>query len=109
MGPHQAYGNIPRSVEYAVDWISNCIQYLDTNDIKRIQPTADGVKDWTEHVHEIARGFLTMNVDSWMTGVNKNVAGRQKRIVARYNGSAADFRRRAQDISDAHYATFSLS
>jgi hypothetical protein len=44
-----------------------------------------------------------------MTGVNKNVAGKQKRIVARYNGSAPDFRRRARDVSDARYETFDLS
>ena len=108
MGPHQAYGNIPRSIEYAVDWVSNCIQYLEANNIKRMEPTANGVRAWTEHVHEIAEGLLGNNVDSWMTGVNKNVAGRQKRIVARYNGSAADFRRRALDVADAHYDTFSL-
>ena len=87
MGPHQAYGNIPRSIEYATDWISNCIEYLEQNGIKRIEPTEKGVKEWTEHVHDISKGFLTNNVDSWMTGVNKNVAGRQKRIVARYNGT----------------------
>jgi uncharacterized alpha-E superfamily protein len=87
MGPHQAYGNIPRSIEYATDWISNCIKYLEQNSIKRIEPTEKGVQEWTEHVHDISKGFLTNNVDSWMTGVNKNVAGRQKRIVARYNGT----------------------
>ena len=44
-----------------------------------------------------------------MTGVNKNVAGKQKRIVARYNGAAPDFRRRCRDVSDARYETFDLS
>ncbi len=43
-----------------------------------------------------------------MTGVNKNVAGRQKRIVARYNGAAPDFRRRCTEVSDAHYNTFDI-
>jgi hypothetical protein len=44
-----------------------------------------------------------------MTGVNKNVAGKQKRIVARYNGSAPEFRRRCGDVKDANYETFSLT
>ena len=91
MGPHQAYGNIPRSIEYATDWISNCIKYLQQNSIKRIEPTEKGVQERTEHVHDISKGFLTNNVDSWMTGVNKNVAGRQKRIVARYNGTCSSY------------------
>lgn len=33
-----------------------------------------------------------MEVDSWMTGVNINVAGKQQRIVARYTGSAPTYR-----------------
>ena len=44
-----------------------------------------------------------------MTGVNKNVAGRQKRIVARYNGAAPDFRQRCRMVADAHYETFKLA
>lgn len=89
MGPHQAYGNIPRSIQYAVEWISDCIQYLHKNNVTRIEPTGKGVQEWTEHVHKISEGFLSNEVASWMTGVNKNVAGRQKPIVARYNGSVS--------------------
>ena len=74
-----------------------------------MEPTAKGVEQWTEHVHDIAKGFLSNEIDSWMTGVNKNVAGRTKRIVARYNGSAPDFRRRTRDVADARYDTFSLA
>ena len=44
-----------------------------------------------------------------MTGVNRNVAGRQKRIVARYNGSAPEFRQRTGDVATRGYDTFSLS
>ena len=108
-GPHQAYGNIPRSIEFAVDWIANCIQYLRAHNINRIEATGDGVKEWTEHVHEISKGFLTNEIDSWMTGVNKNVAGKQKRIVARYNGSAPEFRKRALAVTDSGYGTFNLA
>lgn len=43
IGPHQAYGNIPRSIEYAVGWISNCIEYLYRNDITYIEPTEQKV------------------------------------------------------------------
>lgn len=108
MGPHQAYGNIPRSIEYAVDWVSNCIHYLNENKIERIEPTSRGVEQWTQHVFETSEGLLSNKIDSWMTGVNKNVAGKQKRIVARYSGSAPEFRRRAQEVADSKYETFVL-
>lgn len=109
MGPHQAYGNIPRSIQFATEWISDCIQYLRTNNLTLIEASDISVKEWTKHVHEISEGFLSNNVDSWMTGVNKNVAGRQKRIVARYNGAAPDFRDRCRMVADASYETFKLA
>ena len=109
MGPHQAYGNIPRSIEFAVDFVSNCIEYLRTQNITRIEATGKGAEDWTENVRKISEGFLSNEIDSWMTGVNKNVAGRQKRIVARYNGSAPEFRKRCLDVADVRYETFTLA
>ena len=44
-----------------------------------------------------------------MTGVNTNVAGKQKRTVARYMGSAPDFRQKCQEVSGANYEAFKLA
>lgn len=44
-----------------------------------------------------------------MTGVNRNVAGKEKRIVARYMGSAPEFRRRCEAVSAAGYQAFKLA
>lgn len=65
MGPHQAYGNIPRSIQFATEWISDCVQYLRENDIDYIEATEEKVDEWTKHVHEISVGFLSNDVDSW--------------------------------------------
>ncbi|KAF2640006.1 FAD/NAD(P)-binding domain-containing protein [Massarina eburnea CBS 473.64] len=109
IGPHQAYGNIPRSIEYAVGWIANCIEYLHNNGIDYIEAKEQGVQEWTDHVHELGQGLLSNEVDSWVTGVNKNVAGKQKRIIARYSGAASDFRRQCNMVASANYDTFSLA
>ena len=29
MGPHTALGNIPRSIEYSVDWVTGLIAFCD--------------------------------------------------------------------------------
>ncbi|KAF2431729.1 FAD/NAD(P)-binding domain-containing protein [Tothia fuscella] len=108
IGPHQAYGNIPRSIEYAVGWISECIEYLMQHHITCIEPKEEWVEEWTEHVHDIGKDLLSNTVDSWMTGVNKNLAGKQKRTIARYSGSALDFRSRCNAVAAAHYDTFTL-
>ncbi|KAI1618520.1 hypothetical protein EDD37DRAFT_574910 [Exophiala viscosa] len=109
MGPHQMFGNVPRSIEFAVGWIANCIQYCRENSITRIEATEKGVEDWTKHVHECAEGMLSNEVDSWMTGVNKNLANKQKRIVARYMGPAPGYRKRCDEVAAQKYADLSLS
>ena len=65
------------------------------------------VKDTTAACDVSVKDVLNANSFT-VTGVNKNVPGRQKRIVARYNGSAPEFRRRVAAIADAHYDTFLL-
>lgn len=108
MGPHQAYGNIPRSIEFAVGWIADLIGHCRDHSITRIEAKEEGVKQWTDHVHALGKNLLSNKVDSWMTGVNKNVAGKQVRTVARYMGSAPDFRKECHKVSDAEYQAFEL-
>lgn len=95
VGPHSALGNIPRSVEYAVEWVTDLIKYMIDNDYSFANPTKKGAKEFTDFVIEAGRGLLSNEVDSWMTGINRNVEGKQKRIVARYSGSAPKFREMA--------------
>ena len=108
IGPHQAYGNIPRSIEYAVGWISDCIEYLVKHNIERLEPRQEKVDEWTEHVHDLGKGLLSNEIDSWMTGVNKNLPGKQKRIIARYSGAAPDFRKTCDGVAASSYDKFEL-
>jgi len=55
-----------------------------------VEATATGVTSWTDHVKALGVGLLSSEVNSWMTGYNSNVEGRQTRIIARYSGSAPD-------------------
>ncbi|KAI1608341.1 hypothetical protein EDD36DRAFT_423244 [Exophiala viscosa] len=108
IGPHQAYGNIPRSIEYAVGWVAECIEYCRDHDITSIEARDEAVQEWTDHVHALGKNLLSNKVDSWMSGVNRNVAGKDKRIVARYMGSSPDFRKRCNEVSKDHYKAFKL-
>ncbi|KAF2792854.1 FAD/NAD(P)-binding domain-containing protein [Melanomma pulvis-pyrius CBS 109.77] len=109
MGPHQMFGNIPRSIEYAVGWVADFIEYCLKQGIVSAEPTEEGVKSWTEHVHSCAKGLLSNEVDSWMTGVNKNVAGKQKRTIARYNGPAPGYRKRCDEVKDRGYEDLKMT
>ncbi|HWV80936.1 MAG TPA: NAD(P)/FAD-dependent oxidoreductase [Hyphomicrobiaceae bacterium] len=92
IGPHTALGNIPRSIEYNVEWVTDLIRYMQERGLERAEATPEAVAAWTENVHACGVGLLSNEVDSWMTGVNRNVDGKTERIVARYSGSAPDYR-----------------
>jgi hypothetical protein len=102
------FGNIPRSIEFAVGWVSDLIGWACDNDVRVIEATEEGKRAWTTHVHECAVGLLANEVDSWMTGVNKNVAGKQKRSISRYNGPAPGYRKRCEDVKARGYTDFRL-
>jgi cation diffusion facilitator CzcD-associated flavoprotein CzcO len=92
VGPHTALGNIPRSIEYNVEWVRDMIRYMREQDLSFADPRPEAVEQWTDFVKAKGEGLLSNEVDSWMTGVNQNVEGKQVRIIARYSGSAPDYR-----------------
>ncbi|KAF2463895.1 FAD/NAD(P)-binding domain-containing protein [Lindgomyces ingoldianus] len=108
MGPHQMFGNIPRSIEYAVKWVAELIEYCRDNQITCAEATEEAVRAWTEHVHDCAKGLLATEIDSWMTGVNKNLKHKQKRTIARYNGPAPGYRKRCDEVKAREYSDLRL-
>ncbi|WP_316398389.1 NAD(P)/FAD-dependent oxidoreductase [Bradyrhizobium sp. 33ap4] len=108
MGPHTALGNIPRSIEYSVDWVTGLIRFAQERGLTFLDATPEGTADWTEHVKALGVGLLSNEVDSWMTGINRNVEGKQTRIVARYSGSAPAYRARCDEVAAKGYAELRL-
>jgi cation diffusion facilitator CzcD-associated flavoprotein CzcO len=109
MGPHTALGNIPRSIEYSVDWVSGLMRFAGENGLTRLEATAAGVASWTDHVKALGVGLLSNEVNSWMTGINSNVEGKQARIVARYSGSAPAYRARCDAVAASGYDELMLA
>ena len=101
LGPHQLFGNGTRSIEHAVQVISELLAYCKDNGHTYVEPSQKAVDEWTDHVVECSKGALSNEVDSWGTGVNNNIPGKSKRSVARYVGSAVTFRKRCEDCRAA--------
>ncbi|KAJ5503645.1 hypothetical protein N7463_006519 [Penicillium fimorum] len=97
LGPHQPFGNAPRTIEHAVEVISDLLQHCKDNNYSHVEPTGEALDAWTNHVIESSKGALSNEIDSWMTGVNTNVKGKTVRSVARYAGSAVEYRRRCAE------------
>jgi cation diffusion facilitator CzcD-associated flavoprotein CzcO len=109
MGPHTALGNIPRSIEYSVEWVTDLLRHALEHNITLIEATAEGVASWTDHVKALGVGLLSNEIDSWMTGINRNVEGKQTRIIARYSGSAPAFRTRCDQVAADSYRELRLA
>ena len=109
IGPHMALGNIPRSIEHNVEWVTNFLRHIKENKITRVEPTAAEVKRWTDHVKALGDGLMTFEVNSWMSGVNTNVEGKQVRIINRYADSAPDYRARCDGVAADGYREMMLA
>jgi cation diffusion facilitator CzcD-associated flavoprotein CzcO len=108
MGPHTALGNIPRSIEYSVDWVTGLLRFAQAKGLTFLDATPEGAAAWTDHVKALGVGLLSNEVDSWMTGINRNVEGKQTRIIARYSGSAPAYRARCDEVAAKGYAELRL-
>ncbi len=109
IGPHMALGNIPRSIEHNVDWVTDLVRHLRDHKITRVEATEGEVQTWTDHVKSLGEGLLLNEVNSWMTGVNTNVEGKQVRIVNRYSGSAPDYRAKCDAVASSGYKDLALA
>jgi len=56
-----------------------------------VEPTPEAERDWLAHVHDTGRRMLFTQVDSWMMGINSNVAGKDKRTFIVYPGGAPKY------------------
>jgi cation diffusion facilitator CzcD-associated flavoprotein CzcO len=109
LGPMGALGNIPRSLEYNVEWVSQLLAYMQTKKLSRVEASAESVEAWMDVVKAASVGLLANDVDSWMTGVNKNVEGKSVRVLARYAGTGPEFRARCDAVAAGGYAELDIT
>lgn len=97
LGPHQPFGNIPRSIEHAVWVITDLLEMCNDHGYTYVEAKEESAQQWTDHVFELGSSGLINEVASWLTGVNTNVEGKTIQTVARYAGSAIDYRKRCEE------------
>ena len=96
-------------MEYISDWVTALIRHACDNGMTRVDATPEAARAWTDHVIETNEGLLFTEVDLWMTGINRNVEGKQVRRVMRYSGGHPAFRERCDAVSASGYRDLSLA
>jgi cation diffusion facilitator CzcD-associated flavoprotein CzcO len=111
VGPHNAatFCNIPRCIEQNVDWVTALLAHMRSRGYTRVEPTLEAEREWLEHVHETGRRMLFTRVDSWMMGINRNVAGKDKRTFIVYAGGAPRYREKCDEVAAAGYTGFAFA
>ncbi|MFZ5780193.1 MAG: flavin-containing monooxygenase [Pseudomonadota bacterium] len=103
MGPHAGLSNYTRTAEYSVDWVTGVIRFATERALTRLEATPAAVNEWTDHVLALGQGQLMNEVGSWMTGVNRNVEGKQAPRIMRYSGGHPAYRQYCDAVAAEGY------
>jgi cation diffusion facilitator CzcD-associated flavoprotein CzcO len=99
--------NMPVAIEQHADWITNCIDYMRTKGLERIEARPGSVEKWVAEVNEVAgRTLLPQAKHSWYLGAN--IPGKP-RVFMPYAGGMVRYREICQEVAARDYEGFDLS
>lgn len=105
-GSPSVLSNMTVSIEQHVEWIADCLRYLQDHQITRIEPVDEAEDAWVTHVNEVASYTLFPLANSWYLGAN--IPGKP-RIFMPYVGGVGNYRIRCQEIAEKGYEGFALT
>jgi cyclohexanone monooxygenase len=105
-GSPSVLSNMVCSIEQHVDWIADCIAYLEERGASAIEATHEAEMGWVEHVAEVAEATLFPHANSWYIGAN--IPGKP-RVFMPYLGGVAAYRARCDAVAAGGYEGFALS
>jgi cation diffusion facilitator CzcD-associated flavoprotein CzcO len=111
VGPHNASTrcNIPRCIEQNVEWVTGLMRTVRDRGHTRFEATPEAEAEWSRHIETLADGLLYAQIDSWATGINTNVEGRNVRRILQYQGGAPAYRAHCDEVAAKGYTGMVLS
>ena len=107
VGAHNAanFCNVPRCIEQNVEWVTECIRYLQDNALNRISASEAAEEAWRAHCEEVVADTLFTTADSWFMGAN--IPGK-KRVFLAYGGGLPKYRDKCNEVASKGYEGFVL-
>ncbi len=103
LAPSAALCNMTTCLQQQTEWISACIKYLRSNNLKSIEPTLAVEDQWIAHHEELASATLVNKTSSWYMG--SNVEGKPRRLLS-YIGGVGEYRSRCSAVAEQGYPGF---
>jgi cyclohexanone monooxygenase len=104
-GSPSVFSNMVLSIEQHVDWIRDCVVWLEGQGHRVIEASAAAQDAWMSHVTEVAYSTLFPLADSWYVGAN--IPGKP-RVFTSYLGGCGPYRAKCDEVAAAGYAGFAL-
>lgn len=105
-GSPSVLSNMMVSIEQHVEWITDCLDYLERNQIRTIEATPEAESEWTGHVIDVASGMLFAKGNSWWKGAN--IEGKPT-VFMPYAGGVGRYRSICDDVAANGYTGFHLA
>jgi cyclohexanone monooxygenase len=111
VGPQNGatFCNIPRCSALVVDWLSELMARVKEQGITLIEPETEAVESWTGYCDKLMGRMLLGRTNSWFTGINKNIKGRDKRETLLFVGGNPKFRQYCEDVKAHNYKGFQFA
>tara|TARA_B100000029_G_scaffold516709_2_gene633044 strand:+ start:20178 stop:21794 length:1617 start_codon:yes stop_codon:yes gene_type:complete len=106
-GSPSVLSNMITSIEQHVEWITDCITFMNESNLSEIEATESSEKEWTTHVAEIAEDSpMRFACNSWYLGAN--IPGKT-RVFMPYAGGIPKYIEKCNEVSSKDYQGFNLS
>jgi len=97
--------NMVIGIEQHIDWIMDCIAFLDARGAPTIEASREAEDRWVEHVNDEADQTLFPRGASWYLGAN--IPGKP-RVFMPYVGGIGRYRARCDAVAEAGYEGFRI-
>jgi cyclohexanone monooxygenase len=105
-GSPSVLANMAVAIEQHVEWISDCIGWLNDRQMGAIEATEAAQDEWVAHVNEVAETTLFPQANSWYLGAN--VPGKP-RVFMPYIGGLGVYREKCEQVAANGYEGFAVT
>ncbi|RXK47046.1 NAD(P)/FAD-dependent oxidoreductase [Halorientalis pallida] len=97
--------NMPLSIEQHVEWIADCIRYMDEHGYDRIEARRESEDQWVQNTNMLAENMLFSQAKSWYRGAN--VPGKTQ-VFTPFPGGLDNYREICARVARDDYDGFEL-